>query len=115
MIQSLLQRIAAHEWHHQIRKGTFVRYAVNGDHIGVDDRCGRFGFPSKPLASRPAAGEMGSHHFDGHNAIERPLMSFQHHAHPARANHPRDFIAANATERLWVVGGAERLEYLFDL
>ncbi len=77
---------------------------MNGDDIGMQNgRCG-FGFASESLASRTAAGQMRRHDFDGHNPIERTIVSFQYHAHATSTNHTDNFIATDATERFWIVG-----------
>ncbi len=91
--QLLLQALAGNVLHDHVRDGLFV-HRVDGDDVVVADGSPGPGLAHKAPAGRVAAGQVGTEHLDGHQALQLVVKRLQHDAETALTQHFQHLVMA---------------------
>ena len=89
------QVIAGDVFHHQERCPVGLARIEGSHDVGVRQPCRRFDFTLKPLLQFLCLGDSGRQHLDRHQPFHHPVLSLQHHPHPALAKHVQNEVAAD--------------------
>ena len=110
LVDAFLQRLAGDVLHHQVRQAVGLVHGMDGDDVIVRDGGGGLGLAQEAFAGDAAGGQLRGQHLDGHDAMQRRIERFEHHAHAAAADLLQHFVAFQPAKLLRLVRRTEETQ-----